>query len=295
MGQRNLIIIAVAVVLGLFAVWLANSWFSSVEDRQARISDEQELVNLAVARQPLEFGAPLTRDNVRMVAWPANSVPAGAFRSANELIAGSNVAIRPIEAGEPILSSRISDRAVLSANLPDNMRAISVSVNQVTGVAGFVTPGDVVDIFLTRQIPGDGASGDDKMTSVLLENVHVLGVDRRSNDKDTKAEVVRTVTFEVDQYGAQKLTLAAQLGTLTLALRNVKDQAVGATTLVTTSDLAGSGLYIPDRTPAPAAFASADRTTLPASFGAPRRPSGPSMTVFRGTDGTAYEVKRYGN
>jgi hypothetical protein len=88
------------------------------------------------------------------------------------------VAIRPIARGEPILVSRISERAVLSANLVPNMRAVTVPVDPVTGVAGFVTPGDVVDVLLTRQIPGDGATSDDNMTSVIMESIQVLAVDR---------------------------------------------------------------------------------------------------------------------
>ena len=79
MERRNLIIAAVAIVLGLVAVYLANSWFSGVERRQERAAAQQQLVRIAVANRPLEFGDELTADNVRMVSWPANSVPEGAY------------------------------------------------------------------------------------------------------------------------------------------------------------------------------------------------------------------------
>ena len=303
MERRNIIIIGVAVLLGLLAVFLANSWFSGVEQRQERIAREQELERIAVARIPLEFGAPLTRDNVRLVNWPRQSVPAGAYRDVDQLLAGNNVTIRPIAEGEPILRERISERAVLSANLPADMRAVTVPVNAVTGVAGFITPGDVVDVLLTRQIPGDGAGGDDKMTNVLLENIQVLAIDRRSSEKSTEAKLAKTATLQVDQIGAQKIALATEVGTLSLALRNVQNQMVGASGTVTLSDLGGRGLYIRDRTPRPAAapvYASAPASPPPVQRAAPvpmpaqHAPSGPSMTIFRGTERTNTEVQRYG-
>ena len=160
MNRRNAVIAGIAVVLGLFAVYLANAWFSGVEQREERVAEEQQLVRIAVASQDMEFGAPLTAENVRLANWPAGSVPQGAYRDTDvqRMLSGGNVAIRPITRGEPILLSRISERAVLSANLPADMRAVTVPVDAVSGVAGFVTPGDVVDVLLTRQIPGEGSS-----------------------------------------------------------------------------------------------------------------------------------------
>ena len=287
MGQRNIIIIAVAVLLGLVAVFLANTWFSSVQTRQERSAAQSQLVRIAVAQQPVEFGTALTSNNVRMTLWPANSVPAGAFRDESKLVSTGRVAIRPIAVGEPILASRISDRAVLSANLPNGMRAVSISVTPVSGVSGFVTPGDVVDVMLTHS-PASG--NGEQVTSVLLENVHVLGVDRRSSNKDTKAALAKTVTLEVDQVDAQKLVLASQMGTLSLALRNVENQLTGPTKVVTARDLGGGVRYVAPR--------SRQAAYVPPSSGTamvlPKPPSGPKMTVFRGTSPSDYEVKRYG-
>ena len=298
MERRNIIIVGVAVLLGLVAVYLANAWFSGVEERQERVAREQQLERIAVARLDLGFGAPLTRDNVRLVNWPRQSVPAGAYRDIDRLLREGNVTIRPIASGEPILRSRISERAVLSANLPQDMRAVTVPVNAVTGVAGFVTPGDVVDVLLTRQIPGGGAGGDDKMTTVLLENVQVLAVDRRSSEKNTQVKVGKTATLQVDTQGAQKLALAVEVGRLTLALRNVENQLMGPTSTVTTADLGGRGLYIRDRAPrtapAPVYASLAPAPQAPAYAPAPRRPAGPTMTVFRGTESSNTEVQRYG-
>ncbi len=282
MNQRSIIIIGVAVVLGLLAVYLANSWFSGVEERQQGAASEQELVTIAVASQELEFGSQLTDANVRLASWPASSVPAGAFQEIGPNLTGQ-VAIRPISRGEPILETRISSRASLSENLPLDMRAVSIPVNQVTGVAGFVLPGDVVDVMLTR----------DEVTSVLLENVMVLAIDRRTNEQETDPAVVDTATLQVDPISAQKLTLARQVGNLTLALRNVENQQIGPTPRVDLTDLGHR------RTPAGGRSAASTPVVRPAmgasSQGDQSRSSTPRMAVVRGTEVSNYEVQRYGS
>jgi pilus assembly protein CpaB len=300
--RRNIIIAAAAVLIGLVAVYLANSWFSGVEERQERVAEEQRMVRIAVANQDMEFGSPLTQDNVRMTSWPASSVPQGAYLEADaqRLLSGGNVAIRPIARGEPILLSRISERAVLSANLPADMRAVTVPVDAVTGVAGFVTPGDVVDVLVTRQISGDGANSDDKMVSVVLERVPVLAIDLRAGEAQTEAALGKTATLQVSPRDAQKLVLATQVGRLSLALRNIEDQQGGAASgtrgVVTTRDLGGNIVFRgrPAAAPAPAPTVIAAAGLPSAVPAAVRRPSGPTMTVIRGTTVTEEEVQRHG-
>jgi len=285
MNQRNIIILVVAGVLGILAVYLANAWFSGVEERQQAIVEEQDLVTIAVAAQELEFGAPLTEENVRMVSWPANSVPVGAFTDRSGIQPGQ-VAIRPIEVGEPILQARISSRATLSANLPVDMRAVTIPVNEVSGVAGFVMPGDVVDVMLTRE----------NVTTVLLENVRVLAIDRRASEQNTEPAVVDTATLEVDPLSAQRITLARQVGTVSLALRNVENQEIGVTPRITLADLGTGYRVAPARSRVARAPAAnpAPRSAAPVSTSSPAR-SGPRMSVVRGTASTDYEVQRYGS
>lgn len=299
MDRRNAIVLAIAVAIGALAVYLANAWFSGVEQRQAEVAEQQKLVRVVVANQDLDFGSPLSADTLRLANWPAESVPDGAITDLPRLVGGSNVAIRPIARGEPVLLSRISDRAILSANIPQNMRAVTMPIGAVTGVAGFVFPGDVVDIFLTRQIPGDGATSDDKMTTVLLENVQVLAVDQRASEKDTQPAAAKTATVLVDQRGAQKLALADQVGRLTMALRNVEDQLTGAEPVITTRDLGGRGIYMPERASRGQAVAAGPTPVVraPPDSGArpPAAPRGPTMTVVRGTESRTEEVRRHGS
>lgn len=295
MRGRNLIILAIAVALGLIAVVMANAYFSGMEKRQERIAQEQQLARIVVATQPLAFGTPLTADNLRMQNWPANSVPQGAFRDINIALKGGRVALRPIVPGEPILADKVSGtdgRAVLSANLPEGMRAVAIPVSAVSGVAGFVRPGDTVDVLLTRQIPGDGAGSDDLMSEVVLENIQVLAVDQTANEKDTNPKVGKTATVQVDLLGAQKLAIAARVGSLSLALRNVENQMPVPGTTVTVRDLGNAGYYIPARRDAAPAAVAASVPGYGAGPVMPRRPTGPIMAVFRGTEKTDYEVGR---
>ncbi len=300
MRGRNLIILGFAVLLGLVAVFLANTYFSGVEQREERMAEENRMARIVVASQDMAFGTPLTQTNSRLVNWPANSVPQGAFTDLSVAVQGGRVALRPITIGEPILASKVSGddgRATLASLLPEDQRAVSVPVNEVAGVAGFVRAGDVVDVMLTRQIPGEGSQPSDKMTNVVLENVLVLAVDQTKDENDTAAIVAKVATLQTDIYGAQKLTLAQQIGTLSLVLRNVENQTVGGTNVVLAKDLGGGGYYIGPRRAATVAAPAATYAPRPAAAartGAPAAPRyrGPTMTVVRGTEGTEVPVSR---
>ncbi|ALE16854.1 Flp pilus assembly protein RcpC /CpaB [Altererythrobacter epoxidivorans] len=301
MRGRNLLIVGLAIFIGLIAVYLANSYFSGMERRSEREAEANRMARIVVATQDFQFGSPITSTNIRLANWPANSVPQGAFVSIEEAIRGGRVALRPIAIGEPILATKVSGeggRATLASILPEELRAVSIPVNPVSGVGGFVRAGDVVDVMLTRQIPGDGASTQDQMTTVVLENVLVLAIDQVADEKQTEPAVGQTATLQTDAFGAQKLTLARRIGELSLMLRNVENQEVGGTDTVTSSDLGGAGYYIAARTAAPAAApapATAPvRTSVSIGSSTPARPRGPTMSVVRGTEPTTYEVQRKG-
>jgi len=307
MPNRNLILLGAAIVIGLFAVILANSYFSGVETQQERVAQEQRLARIVVATQPLAFGQPLTAQNLRLQNFPQASVPQGAFRTIEEAMRGGRVAVRPMVPGEPVLRDKVSGtdgRAVLAANLGEGMRAVAIPVTNVTGVAGFARPGDTVDVLLTRAI-GDS----DYMTDIILERVKVLAIDQVADEKSTEPKVGKTAVLEVDQFGAQKLALADQLGTLSLALRNVQNQLPGPGTTVTARDLGGYAMFRSARTrsaqpagmfaPRIPDFPSANFAPVPAVAGASGaasapRLSGPTMTVYRGVDPTEEPVGRLG-
>lgn len=315
LANRNLLIVAVAALIGVIAVIIANSYLSGVEKREVTAAEDGRLVQIAVARVPLEYGATLTSENIRMVSWPSTSMPAGAFQSPKGLYGGEpRVVLRPIEVGEPILPGKITGfggRASLSELLETDMRAVAVRISDVSGVAGFVLPGDRVDVLITRTPKLDGEIGEiEPVTDILLQNVGVLAIDQSPNEKNTAPTLGKTATLSVDQQSAQKLALAGQVGTLSLALRNSANQDEFASSTVGTRDLGqantGPSLYAGagerrSSTPAFAAnpFPYPMTPTAAAQRGvvAIARPSRPANSVaveiVRGTSSSSYDVKRH--
>ncbi|HMP55440.1 MAG TPA: Flp pilus assembly protein CpaB, partial [Novosphingobium sp.] len=240
--------------------------------------------------------------------WPANAVPQGAFTALPEALKNDRVALRALVQGEPILASNVSGadgRATLAALLPAGMRAVSVPIDDVRGVSGFVLTGTLVDVLLTRKIPGDGATAEDMRADVILENVQVLAIDQVADDRQAEPKVARTATLAVSLFDAQRLAVAEKIGTLSLALRRIEDTAgaapvAGGQRLVTNRDLGGGRMFIPGRAPAGGtAAAAAPGLVVPAlpaiGGGAPAAVrSGPSMMVVRGTEATTYPVSANG-
>lgn len=295
MERRNLLIIGVAVFLGLLAVFVANSFFAGKQAQQEQLAQQSRSTQIVIASADLPFGTALSAENVRLAPWPADSVPAGAFTSVEDAVK-NRVALRAFVAGEPLLASKVSGangRATLSAKLPTGQLAFAVPISDVAGAGGFVRPGDLVDVLFTHRMSGPGATDADKITDVLLQAVPVLAIDQDFDETKAEPKIGKTATLQVDTYSAQKLALSMQLGTLTLALRNVADQAQGSHRGVTRRDI-GGGYVVGPR------FAAAPNTSggqmslppVPTGLAAPLRPSGPTMRIVRGTKQSDEELLR---
>jgi pilus assembly protein CpaB len=292
-------------LLGLAAVFVANSYLSKAE--QAQATPQGGMAKVVVASMPLAFGAAITPEKIKVVDWPLASVPPGAFRDPMQLtsLGKQRVVLRQIEPGEPILTSKLSGeggRATMSGVLRPEMRAVAVRVNDVAAAGGFVLPGDMVDVFVTRTMQ-DGV-GSQQITDVLLQNTRVIAIDQNANDSSKDPAIGKTATLEVNQVDAQKLVLGQQVGQLTLVLRNVTDEPNPAVQTVGTEDLrdgayvggfAGprariaEAAYVPARLP----VIRAPRRAVPKNVSA--LPATASVEIVRGTTGTSYEVKRYGS
>jgi pilus assembly protein CpaB len=239
-----------AVVFGLLAVFIAQAWLNGQAERRMRSLEAQKKPvhtnTIVVAKQRLPFGVELTRDQLREAPWPAEAMPEGAFATVNDLLlAGKRIVLSPVELNEPVLSVKITgpgQRATLSALVGEGMKAVSVRVNDVEGVGGFVLPGDRVDVVLTRQMEKGNAT-----TEVVLQNARVLAVDQSADDRATKAAVAKAVTLEVDTVGAQKIWLAASVGSLSLLLRKAGEQGAERTRRVTLDDLSKPEVAKPER------------------------------------------------
>ncbi|MCT4371919.1 Flp pilus assembly protein CpaB [Yangia mangrovi] len=234
----------VAMMLAALAVFGARGWLD--EQRLMLMSTGPQQVvaepenTIVVAAEPISFGERLNPTKLREIAWSSDVLPEGAFTKAATLVPddseeNARFALTTMTVGEPILASKITmpgQRAKLSTALTPGMKAISIRVNDVLGVAGFVLPGDRVDVLLTRRDNREGSFVD-----VLLQGLRVLAIDQIADELKDKPSVVRTVTFEVNTSEAQKLVLAANVGTLSLALRNVASNDVESNERITLADL----------------------------------------------------------
>jgi len=236
----TLVMVGFAVVFGLLAVFVAQAWLNRQADLRLRNMDPKTPAvatrTIVVAASPMRFGMRVTAQMLREVAWPEAAIPAGTFASINDLMnPGKRIVLASIEPNEPILRTKITgpgQRATLSAVIEQGMKAVTVRVNDVEGVGGFVLPGDHVDVLMTRH--ADKASGNN---DVVLQNVKVLAIDQLADDSADKPSVVKAVTLEVDTVAAQKLSLAASLGSLSLVLRKAGEAEIEGTRRVTQNDL----------------------------------------------------------
>lgn len=282
MRSRAVIMLFLALVLGGLSVFVARQWIQSKS--QVRVADQPglELTTLVVARVPLFFGNKITPENLLEVQWPKANVPPGAFASIADMLKdGQNrVALQTIEAQEPVLGQKVSGlggRATLSSVIADGMRALTIRVNDVYGVAGFVLPGDRVDILITRE-----QEQEHPITDILLQNVKVLGIDQEASDKKDQPKVARAVTLEVMPEQAQKLTLGATVGTLSLALRNLANVDPAALRTITLRDLS-AGEVIKDTQPV-VAVAAPRKSSTGGSGGA-------SVRIVRGMAASVVPVR----
>ncbi len=265
MQKMAIAMLAVACLLGGASVYFVRGMIEQNREIVVQeVAPSMELTTIVVANKALGFGDQLTKDLVRVVEWPAKSMPAGAFRSLDDLLADGErrVVLKDIEANEPVYASRVSGfggRASLSALIGEKMRAATIRVNDVSGIAGFVLPGDRVDVHLTHDI-----TKDELVTDLLIENVRVLAVDQLANDEADSPTVAKAVTLEVSGEQSQKLSLAANVGSLGLSLRNQTDAISGVGRTVRLLDL---------------------RTRPPGVYG-------PQIQVFRGVEASSIDVVR---
>jgi pilus assembly protein CpaB len=187
---------------------------------------------IVVAAAPMDIGTRLDADHIRLIPWPGDSLPTGMLSSVDA--AAGRALISAVVANELILDSKLAPReagAGLSATIPRGMRAVSVAVNDVIGVAGFVGPGTSVDVLVTGQIPGLTQGGSQYVTRTILENIRVLAAGQKiEQDRDGKPQNVPVVTLLVTPQDAATLAMASTQGKIQLALRNTIDVGKSATT-----------------------------------------------------------------
>ncbi|HEX5380005.1 MAG TPA: Flp pilus assembly protein CpaB [Phenylobacterium sp.] len=293
MNLRTLASLAIALFLGLIAVILVRNVLTTqgAKTLAAGGGGGPDGVPVVVAALPIERGVGLKPAMLKIVNYPKDAVPAGAFQTVESLTAApGRTTLRSITANEPVLTAKLSGaggKLNLSGSLTPGMRAISVRSSDVAGVGGFVLPGDRVDILITRTT-GEGAAAT-TLTQVMAENALVLGVDQTSDQETDKPQVAKAVTVEVTPDQAQAISLAQSIGQVTLSLRQISDSAPLARHAITVAELGGFG-----GRPALAGAPVAVRRVVHARRAVQSAPSGMTdVRVTRGVETSGYSVRSY--
>lgn len=291
-AKGPIIFLIVAVVLAASAAWGANRWMQ----READIRAGRRIVTVPVVvmRTDVEAGQKLEAAHVGVQQWPRTSLPIGRVARIKDVI--GRVAAGPMVRGEAVVAGKLASKghdAGLSAVVPEGYRALTVAVDEVIGVGGFVQAGDRVDVLVTMLA---GQYREDPVTKTVLIDVPVLTVGQKvqkTSDKRgrAKANRVKVVTLQVTPQQSEKLALGATVGKVLLSLRNKADNpdTVAAVDPKRADRLKAktSGVYLtklipPANKPVRAVSRPAPRSkSQPKAKSAPQ-PTGPTVEVIKG-------------
>jgi pilus assembly protein CpaB len=273
-----MVVLFLAIVMGGIAAFLARNWLLS----HSQSSSAENPGTIVVAAQPLGFGVALSERNLLEIPWASSELPDGAFATKQDVLKeGRRTVLSQLDRNEPVLRSKITapgQRGSLSSLLDEDKRAVTVRVDDVRGVAGFILPGDHVDVVLIRT--ANGGPGNQSYSDILLEHVKVLAVDQLVNERQETPTVPKAVTLEVTAEQAQKVLLATNVGHLSLILS--RPEAAGGTEA--SRRISERDLGRPDEA-APTVAQAAEPT--------PQTSPPATVTIIRGDKHDAYPVQRY--
>jgi pilus assembly protein CpaB len=233
-NQRAILFLILAVLLGVGAAFTAQRWLE--QQRQQPTAERAATQPVAVMREALQVGQVVHERALATVDWPINYVPVGAHSDPATL--EGRVLRRPLASGEPVLESALlpeGSKAGLISVIDPSHRAISVRVDPVVGVAGFIAPGARVDVLVTvTRVDSDNKP----VSKVILQDLQVLAIDQKLEEaKQGEPELVQVVTLETSPQQAERLTYASHQGRLQLALRNPSDHEIVETHSVGVTDV----------------------------------------------------------
>jgi len=265
---RPILLLLLALISGGVAAAVALRYIQ--QQSTPLMAKEPARAQVVVAARTLPLGALVGERDVKTLEWTGGAVPAGFFSSPAEVV-GRGLLV-PVQENEPILVSKLAAQGAgggLPVIIDEGMRAITIAVDQVVGVAGFVLPSTRVDVLLTLQ---SNENLKEPATKVLMQNVRTLAAGQSiQQDKEGKPQQVSVVTFLVSPEQAETLALASQQGRIQLTLRNMLDTSQVTTNGTRMSALMGS---VPQRR-TPTRRAAAVRTATP-------EPTPTTVEVFRG-------------
>ncbi|MDR3513409.1 MAG: Flp pilus assembly protein CpaB [Caulobacteraceae bacterium] len=252
MRPATIISLGASTALGVGALIVARLWMPNhVANAQAPAAPPPQGVPVVVAAQPIPYGVKLEAKYLTVVKLPPGAAPTGAYSSVNQILSqqgGPPTSLTPMQAQEPVLASKLTgvgERATLAALITPGMRAYTIAINEVSGTGGHVMPGDRVDVVLTRDISSaldtSGSAQRRLMSNIVSQNLRVLGVDQNANPTTAAPIVAHSATLEVSVQDAERLALAAQSGTLSLALRKTGASEIEQVRPVQAADLGPAG------------------------------------------------------
>jgi len=226
-------VLVLGIGLAGSAVWMAQGYISESQrqlaEARAAAGPQVEMVPVLLAGRGLRYGERLERRDVMLVQWPKHALPEGIFTDVDELFPPGQPprsVMRAMERGEPLMQVKLTrpgQEAGIAARLSPGMRAFTIDVNVSTGVAGFLRPGDRVDVYWT----GQPAGRDNEITRLLKSAILVIAVDQSADqDRPEAARIARSVTVEVAPQQVAELALAQTTGRLSLALVGMADDQV---------------------------------------------------------------------
>ena len=256
MSTRKIILVGLALITGVGTLFMARSLMTPPEpvviQTQAPAPAPKPERFVLVARRDLPAGTLIRDNHLEWLPWPETEGELARYivrqdQTINDFF--GSVVRRGIGAGEPVTEDRLvkpGEQGFLAAVLEPKHRAVSVSINPITGVAGFIFPGDRVDLILTHSIPYEGEMpiGDRRVTETVLTDLRVLAIDQVTNDQESTPRVGEIVTLEVEPKQAELVILMSQMGQLSLSLRSLvreeqeEEPALLASTPVATAERA---------------------------------------------------------
>ena len=248
MDFKKIVLLVGALMVAAVTAVMAKNMFAGASAPQATAAPVPQGPKVLVAKKALPVGTIIDATMVGFDTWPKDSVQPSFYQQGQpdsdptKLL--GTVVRYPVTAGQPLTRGALvgpEDRGFLAAALGPGMRAITVPVNASSGLAGFVFPGDRVDLVLTQDIKGSG-DGDPLHTSeTIVRNIRVLATDQRYTDKDEDGKtVIKTasnVTLEVTPRIAEKISVSQSMGTLSLSLRSIADQTSDLERAVASGDI----------------------------------------------------------
>lgn len=309
MRLNTIVTLGASAAFGLMAVFLAKGWINSaVESEFGDTSAQSPSINMPaqkmsailVADTDFQFGDVISPKMVKVVQYPEDAIPFESFKDFQGLIGydpdntQNIIALTSIRKNEPILPHKISGpngKGSLSARIRPGFRAASIRVDAVTGVSGFIVPGDLVDVIYTA-LPNPGLNSGANLVAnsgsnlnstsqtyssdIILQSVQVLGIDQNQSDETDQAKLAKTVTLEVSHSEAQRLSVATQTGHLSLILRALGETSPAITQAVT------SAQFTQKQPPKPRSYAKAASQARPKITAQPKTDNIAQITIIRG-------------